>query len=152
MKTENTEKPTLETVKFLKGFDKYVCDGDTIKAEASGYEFTARIQRDEDYRIDDDDCHNPDQSVTGCNDEQFKKLLEARTAWFNDEWFYCGVVVSVSYRGTLLNKNTASLWGIEANHPEGDNSYLLEVANDLLQEAIPAAVNERDQLIKNLTE
>jgi hypothetical protein len=32
-----------------------------------------------------------------------------------------------------------SLWGIEANYPGADNSYLKEVANELLPEAVAVA-------------
>ena len=58
--------------KFTEGFDSYVCDGDTITTEHDGIEYTAMIAQDMDASIDDDDCHNPDQSVTECNDEQQK--------------------------------------------------------------------------------
>jgi len=39
----------------------------------------------------------------------------------------------------IVDSTQASLWGIEANYPETDNSYLTEVANDLLPEAIAVA-------------
>jgi hypothetical protein len=32
----------------------------------------------------------------------------------------------------VLASHAASLWGIEANYPGADNSYLTEVANELL--------------------
>jgi hypothetical protein len=121
---------------FTEKFDSYVCEGDTIQTEIDGLTITATIERDQDYRIDDDDCHNPDQAVTGCSDKQFKKLLAARQAWFDDEWFYCGVVLSVEKNGVVLAEYAASLWGIEANYPGSDNSHLAEVANELLPEAL----------------
>ena len=120
---------------FTDNFDRYVCTGDTITATVNGFDVTARIVHDPDYRIDDDDCHNEDQTVTGCDDEQFAKLLKARKAWFDDEWFYCGVVLSVERGGVTLDEHAASLWGIEVNYPDGDNSYLREVANELADEA-----------------
>ena len=39
----------------------------------------------------------------------------------------------------IVDSTQASLWGIEANCPNADNSYLAEVANDLLPEAITVA-------------
>ena len=38
----------------------------------------------------------------------------------------------------IVDSTQASLWGIEANYPETDNSYLMDVANELLPEAIAA--------------
>ena len=64
-------------------------------------------------------------------------------AWKNDEWFYCGVILSASIDGLELTDHAASLWGIEANHPDSDNAYLSKVANELLSEAIEAAKTER---------
>jgi hypothetical protein len=121
---------------FIEKFDSYVCENDSITIDREGFTISARIERDTDYGIDDDDCHNEDQSVTGCNDEQFKKLLSARAAWLNDEWFYCGVVLSVKKGNVILDNHAASLWGIECNYPDSDNRHLTEVANELLQEAV----------------
>lgn len=124
---------------FTEKFDKYVCVGDTITCSFDGFDITARIEYDTDYHIDDDDCHNPDQSVTGCNDEQQERLLAARESWFGNDWFYCGVVLSVSKNGVVLDDHAGSLWGIECNYPESNNSYLTEVANELLPEALETA-------------
>lgn len=128
---------------FTKKFGSYVCEGDTIKASHKGIDLIATIIRDPDYQIDDDDSHNIDQSVTGCDDAQQKELLAAREAWLNGEWFYCGIVISGYVDGILINDHAASLWGIECNYPRTDNSYLVEVANELLEEAI-------DQLILDI--
>ena len=38
----------------------------------------------------------------------------------------------------IVDSTQASLWGIEANYPGTDNSYLTEIANELLPEAIAA--------------
>jgi hypothetical protein len=124
---------------FTQKFDTYVCLGDTITCEAEGFTFTARIEHDPDYHIDNDDCHNVDQEVTGCNEAQQKKLIEAREAWRNNDWFYCGIVISVSRNGVELNDHAASLWGIECNYPGSDNAYLSECANELIDDAVEAA-------------
>ncbi len=90
-------------------------------------------------------------------------------AWRNDAWFYCGIVLSVSREGVTLCEHAASLWGPGrfsikwnpvdrrkrpifedlgkahsrlaqwANYPGADNSYLAEVANELLPEALAEA-------------
>lgn len=63
---------------------------------------------------------------------------QAMRAWCRDEWWWGGVVLSVEKAGVVLDDHAASLWGIECNYPESDNSYLTEVANELLPEAIEA--------------
>jgi hypothetical protein len=72
--------------------------------------------------------------------EAAERDFEAMRAWCNDSWFWCGIVVTVKRAGVKLGK--AALWGIDCNHPHGrDNAYLLEVANELLPEAIDDARN-----------
>lgn len=127
---------------FTKGFDRYVCFGDYIQCEVDGFTVTARVEYDQDTKIDDCDSFPEEYSVemfgedTPEHREHFEKALAARRAWFNDEWHYCGVVLSVSKRGIALDKHAASLWGIDCNFPGSDNSYLLDVANNLLSEAL----------------
>jgi hypothetical protein len=60
-------------------------------------------------------------------------------SWRKGEWFYCGIVLSVSLDGVELAPHAASLWGIEANYPETDNSYLTEASGTLLPDALAAA-------------
>ncbi len=133
---------------FTEKFDTFVCMGDTISTEVDGFTITARIEYDQDYRIDDDDSHNIDQSVTGCDDEQQAELIAARNAWYNDEWWYGGVVLSVSKAGVVLTDHAASLWGIDINHPCGNNDYLTEVANELLAEAVEQGHAVMERLMK----
>lgn len=121
---------------FTDKFDSFVCIGDTIETEVDGFTITARVEFDDCYGIDDDDVHNSDQSVTGCSDEQNETLIANRQAWYNNDWWYGGVVVCVSKNGVVLDEHAASLWGIEVNYPTGDNSYLTEIANELLSEAV----------------
>ena len=127
---------------FTDNFDRFAIPGEWIHTQVGEVTVVARLVRDEDYHIDDDDCHNPDQTVTGCNDEQFERLLSARAAWFNDEWYYGGIVLEVSIGGIPLDKHAASLWGIEVNYPGEDNEYLTEVANNLLPEALSVATRK----------
>lgn len=123
---------------FTDKFNSYVCTGDSIACSVDGFTVTARVQHDNDYQIDDDDMHNIDQEVTGCNEEQQEKLLAARKAWFNDEWFYCGIVLKVEKNGITLEDYAGSLWGMEANYPDSNNSHLFEAANEMLPEALEA--------------
>jgi len=135
---------------FKAGFDKYACTGDTITGTLNGYDLTARIEYDQDISIDDDDTHNINQAVTGCDDEQQEKLLEARGAYARGDWFYCGIVIAASRNGVLIDDHAASLWGIECNYPGSDNSYLLEGANEMAGEAVEQADKERARIVAAL--
>lgn len=121
---------------FPKAFDGYVRHGDTLRTEIDGIYFTARIEHDPFAGIDDD-IHNPDQNVTGRNDQQQAQLMAARSAYNRDEWFYCGIVLSAQHRATGTTwESLESLWRIEANYPGSYNTYLTEVANELLASAV----------------
>jgi hypothetical protein len=63
--------------------------------------------------------------------------FEVLRAWCRDDWWYVGIVVSVVRDGIKLG--SASLWGVECNYPGANNAYLLEVANELLPEALDEA-------------
>ena len=114
-----------KAIMFTKGFNQYVCVGDSITTEEAGMTIRARVVFDEDTRPNeyDEDCYTPEQ-------------IEA---WKNDAWFFCGVVLSVLVDGIEIDSHAASLWGVDCNFPGGDNSYLLTVANELLPEAIEQA-------------
>lgn len=60
--------------------------------------------------------------------------FERLRQWCADEWRYVGVVLTVSKGGVTLNDHAASVWGIEDNTTD----YLVEVANELLDEAVEA--------------
>lgn len=77
--------------------------------------------------------------------------FEVLRAWCNDEWTWCSIVLSVFRNGEEVLENAASLYGIEMNYPGGDNSYLREVANQLLDEAIVAAEVRNAAMIKALS-
>jgi hypothetical protein len=124
-------------LKFREGFGRHVCEHDMISARNGSWAALARIELDCDRHIDDDDTHNTDRNVTGCSSKQHRKLMQAREAWHNDEWFYAGVVVRVAKNDILLGE--MSLWGIEANYPDSNNEYLLDAANEALQYAMEEA-------------
>jgi hypothetical protein len=121
---------------FKTAFKPYVCPGDTLQTEIDGIVFTARIDHDPFAGIDDDDIYNPDQEITGCNDQQQAQLMAARSAYNRDEWFFCGIVLSARHKATGATwESLESLWRIEANYPGSYNTYLTEVANELLASA-----------------
>lgn len=72
--------------------------------------------------------------------------FEAMKAWAQGDWTWCGVALTVWKAGICLNgKYGSALWGIERNYPGSDNSYLSEVASDLVDEAMAEA---QDTLLK----
>lgn len=138
---------------FTGKFEHFACEGDAITCEIDRFEITARILRD--------DCPDaPDERQDGFWPSEYigdpgfirpgpnwrHRLAEARAkaeaimaAWREDEWLFCGIVLSVSREGVTLCDCAASLWGVEANYPGADNSYLAVVANELLPEALAEA-------------
>ena len=124
---------------FKKHFDSYVCEGDSITCEVDGIEFTARLVFDSDSSPMDYECYSA---------RQIK-------AWRRDEWHYFGVVISAKIEDVDLGKHLASLWRLEGNFPatnrKNPNAYFLEVANNLLPEAIEQAT-ARIEKIHQVTE
>jgi len=104
-------------------FAKYVCIGDTIEWTHQGFDFVARVAQDYDTKPADFDCYGP----------------EDVTRWKNDEWFYCGIVLSVYFKGIELSDHAASLWGIDCNFSDTSNAYLSEVAQEIEAEALDTA-------------
>jgi hypothetical protein len=123
---------------FPRSFRSYVCAGDSIETEVDGFTVTATIVRDE-------SSDAPDERQDGFwpsdDPKEAKAMAKAESimdSWKNDEWWYVGVVLSVERNGIMLSKHAASLWGVEANYPGSDNSYLTDTANALLSEALDA--------------
>lgn len=106
-------------MKFTSHFDKYACVRDTIRRNITdSVAVVARLEYDQDSTPYDFDCY----SAADIN------------RWKAEEWFYGGVVLSIEVDGEKVRDHVASLWRIDVNFGE-DNSYLAEVANDLLEEA-----------------
>ena len=97
-----------------------------------GFDIEARLEFDEDERPDD---HGFDPNDPNYGEEN-RRICKS---WKQDEWCYVGVVLSVSKHGITLNDSAASLWGVDMNFPDGNNSHLTEVANELLDEALDVA-------------
>jgi hypothetical protein len=142
---------------FTQKFDDYVCIGDSITCTVDGYTVTARIAHDDTRDAPDErqdgfwpSLYKDDAGFIGSGngwrdrfDAAQAKAERVMDAWKNDEWYYCGIILSVAVDGLTLHNHAASLWGIEANYPDSDNAYLAEVANELLSEALEAANAER---------
>jgi hypothetical protein len=134
---------------FTKGFSAYACMGDTITCEVDGVNATATIYRDDcsDRPDQRDDGFWPSRDPKAAGyvlpenfDAEHTKAERVMKAWKNDEWFYCGVAVTVEKNGVQLTKRyDNALWGVECNYPDSDNEYLLVVANELLPEALEEA-------------
>ncbi|WP_424341655.1 hypothetical protein [Henriciella sp.] len=150
---------------FTQHFNTYACEGDTISCEAEGFTITAQI-------VADDSPDAPDQRQDGfwpslCKDapgfigpgngfrqrfaEAQVKAEAVMEAWRKSEWFYCGIVLSVERDGIELDRHAASLWGVDCNYPDTDNSYLTTVANELLAEALDAAKAAASRLAETVT-
>lgn len=123
-----------------ESFGKYVIPGDTITWKDGPFTLEARIEQDSETRPDDFDGMDPKDVA----------------AWNRDEWFYCGITVSVVDDGAdysaldayadrehIIQKRyrgcSESLWGIEANYPGTDNSYLTQTAHELGEQVVQCA-------------
>ena len=113
---------------FIERFQTFVCQGDSIDTEVEGYLIPARIVRD--------DCPDaPDERQNGFWPSLYQdapgfigagngwrarfdaaqaRAEEVMRAWRADEWFYCGIVLSVSLEGVILDAHAVSL--CEAQH------------------------------------
>lgn len=76
--------------------------------------------------------------------------FNALRAWCNDEWYWCGIVVTVTHTESELELTSESLWGVDANHPNEDNSYLTECAESLAESALSEARNRAKALANAL--
>ena len=116
-------------------FPAYACEGDRIEWTAEGFDIVARLVCDTDHKATEDECYDP----------------IAVNRWRNDEWFFVGVVLSVSRNGVELSDHAASLWGIECNYSDTSNAYLTEAAQQLEAEALATARAEMARIRKALT-
>jgi len=137
---------------FTDTFEPHVCEGDSIACETDGFRIVARIMRDACAGAPDERQDGfwpslikdapgfigPGRNFRTRYAEAQAKAEPVMAAWHKDEWFYCGIVLSVSLEGVALDEHAASLWGVEANYPGTDNSYLTEVAHELLPDALDA--------------
>lgn len=136
---------------FTRHFDAFVCEGDSITCMADGFTLTARLEADDSGEAPDkwSDGFWPslDPASPGFIGAKSPRTLrrhmakarEVMAAFEAGDLWQCGVVVAVWRNGIELDAYAASLWGIEANWPHADgNPYLLDVANQLADEALDA--------------
>ncbi len=144
---------------FTERFRPFVCPGDVISCEAGPFTVLAQV-------VIDDCQDSPDQRQDGFWPSLYigapgfigpgnnfrQRFAEAQASaeavmegWRKGDWFYCGIVLSVSLEDVDLVRTAAALFGIEVNYPGTDNSYLTDVANELLPEAVAAA---RETLVR----
>ena len=123
--------------KFPEEFAPSVREGDSLSwtDDSNGAVYTATIVLDPEAGIDDNDAHNEEMAE---DDETRRSIREAREAYLRGDWWYAGIVltVKVSFGKHRIKGTVGSLWAVEANYPGSDNSYLTEVANELLEEAV----------------
>lgn len=134
---------------FITEFGKYVSDGDYITCDVDGFDCVATLHYDDDATPPDerqegfwpsDDPNDPGYVLPENFDAQQALAERVMHAWNRDEWHYYGVAVTVAKLGVeLTGKYAHAVWGIEGNYPDSDNGYFLEVANELLGEAIEDA-------------
>lgn len=108
-------------------FNEFACIGDSITRDHDGLTYTARLEYDDSSTPDDYECYS----------------LEEKVSWLKDEWLYCGIIVSVSRNGAVLEDHVTSCWGFELNF--SDDSYLTEEAENLIPIAhinAPRILNE----------
>ncbi|MCH9751563.1 hypothetical protein [Hyphomonas sp. KY3] len=139
---------------FTERFSDFICEGDSITCEVAGFKIVARIARDDcpdapDERQDGfwPSLYKDAPGFIGPGSNHRRRFADAQAraeavmeAWRKDEWFYCGVVLSIALEGVILDADAASLWGIETNYPYGDNAYLTEAAQELLPEALATGI------------
>lgn len=143
-----------DTIKFPSGFNAYVCIGDSVETQHGPFTIRATIEHDSDTGApwSEHDGHDtietPRQRASRAALSDFKALR----AWCNDEWFWCGIVVTVTHTESGLELASDSLWGIDANYPGSDNSHLTECAMELAETALQEARKRAKALASALLE
>jgi len=117
-------------------FNSYATPGDFIEWESEGYTIRATLHEDDFTHVNDSECYSEEQIQ----------------AWLDNEWFYVGIILSVSYNRIEIDDLAACKSGVDCNLPGGDNNYLSEWAFEMQDEVIEAAKVKRQEIIKVLTE
>jgi len=116
-------------------FGSYVCAGDCVHWQHEGFDLVATVIYDNSTNMDDFDCYSS------------LKIKQ----WKNNEWFFCGIIISAEKNDVLLSDHAASLWGIECNYNKKSNKHLSEVCVELQDEAIETAKQQEKRIIEALT-
>jgi len=70
----------------------------------------------------------------------------ALRAWCRDDWYYAGVVVTISDAEEDVELASASIWRVDVNYPGSDNAYIDEIAADVLADALHDARARRARI------
>ena len=121
----------------MQKFNDYIIIGDYVEYTPTennprGFVIRATVAEDYDSSPSDSECYTEEQV------EQ----------WELDNWFFCGVVLSVYKAGVCLSDHAASLWGVECNFPDASNSYVSEIVKELENEALQEGESILQKLIK----
>lgn len=143
-------------------FRDYACEGDSIFWQQDGFAIQATVYHDDSGESPEEHSEgfwsSLDPKSAGYIGPKSKSTLRRKLAqerailkaWQNDEWFYCGIAVTVHKNEVqLTGKYDHALWGIECNYPSKQiypNRYLDEVAHELADEAIESAKAKLAQL------
>ena len=113
----------MNTLPKFPKFKRYAIPGDSVSVQVGALTVRATLEHDNDSRPEDSECYT----------------LEQIAAWKREDWFFVGVVLSVHIGDRVLDDHAASLWAVDCNFMGSDNSYLSDVADELLPEALAAA-------------
>lgn len=164
---------------FTERFDTFVCEGDCIACEQDGFRIVARIVCDDspdapEFRGSENapverfpegrqdgfwpSLYKDAPGFIGPGNNFRERFARAQAeaeavieAWRRDDWFYCGIVLSVSLDGVILDEHAISLWGVEANYPGSDNAHLTDAANELLLDAVAIGRRAAQRLCTTLS-
>ena len=153
---------------FKTDFGQFVCEGDTIEARPSagkwstGLRFVATVYRDDSGEtpeqrdmgfwpsLDPQSCGYIGPKSKATLARHMRKAQAVLAAWQAEDWFYCGVAVRAFFDDIpLTGEYGHALWGIECNYPgKRANSYLREVANELLDDCAHEAIAKLTEIFE----
>lgn len=129
--------------------------GATIRCEVDGITYRATVYRDDDATSpaerDEGFWPSLDPRAPGFIGENPERSFETQqadceavvTRWKAGKMVYCGIAVTATKAGVeLIGDFDHALWGVDVNWPFGNNDYLRDVANELLDEARSTAEAE----------
>jgi len=150
-----------ETETVFPPFDSHAYEGNSVEVERNGIHYVATIYRDDSGDTPEqrdegfwpsNDPHSAGYVLPENYESEMAKAQAVMESWNQGEWFYCGVAVTAYvtvpspmhgdngvHKVQLIPRFQCALWGVECNYPDSGNSYLQEVANELLSEAEESA-------------
>lgn len=135
------------TIEFKEKFDDWVCDGDSISVEIGPFTFTALVEHDPYGDSPDEICgfwpskdpNNAGYVPPDKFDASLRRSKMIMDKYERGEWGYYVMCLEVESEEAHFSAFAGRLGGLEVNHPLAeDNSYLTDVANELLLESLHA--------------